>query len=420
MTLPGHHEREMIAFRQRNLASCVGVLRDRGVLTLTELSRTTGLSRPTVESIVAELMEHGLVGEHPQAAENPHRAGRPARQFLFNSAAAYAASVDLGLHRATVLISDLSGSIVGSIQRDVPPAINGNGLIELMGAVLRDAITPLGITVDHLASVVVCVTGIVDDHGRLRQSNVLPEWNGVNLADRFSEGLPCPVVVENDVNMAAVAEVHSGAAQSADDVVFVMVGHRISAAIILGSELHRGRNFAAGEVGDLESTGWVLQDSRETSVLGSFLGRTPEDVFAAAEAGDKEAESLVRAFARRIARGIAVVGLTVDPDLIVIGGGLSAAGEVLLNNLRTACAQLVTRQVQPPMVPSTLGMNGVALGGLVRALQLVSQRLYGSRDIAVPALSVNGLREDLAAESLGTQLAASFGYQIRQAGHAPV
>jgi len=410
VTLSGHHEREMIAFRQRNAASCVGVLRDGGVLTLTELSRTTGLSRPTVESIVAEFLEHGLVVEHPRAAETGARAGRPARQFAFNSAAAYSASVDLGLHRATVLISDLSGSLVGSIQRDVPPTIDGGGLIVLMGTVLRDAIKPLGITVDQLAAVVVSVTGIVDDQGRVLQSNILPEWNGVNLAERFGEGLPCPVVVENDVNMAALAELHSGAAQSAEDVVFVMVGHRISAAIILGGELHRGRNFAAGEVGDLESTGWVLNDSHETSVLGAFLGRSPEDIFAAAETGDQEAASLVKAFAQRIARGIAVVGLTVDPDLIVIGGGLSAAGDVLMSDLGAECALLVTRQVQPPMVASTLGMNGVALGGLVRALQLVSQRLYGSRDIAVPRLTIAGLPTDLASAPFGTQLAESVGH----------
>lgn len=419
MTLSGHHEREMIAFRQRNSASCISVLRDRGVVTLTELSRTTGLSRPTVESIVADFMEHGLVAERRQTAENGARAGRPARQFSFNSQAAYAASVDLGLHRATVLVSDLSGSLVGSIQRDVPSGIDGAALIELMGTLLRDAIGPLAITVDQIASVVVCVTGIVDDHGRLLQSNILPEWNGVNLAERFGEGLPCPVVVENDVNMAAVAEVHSGAAQEADDVVFVMIGHRISAAIILGGELHRGRNFAAGEVGDLESTGWVLHDSHETSVLGAFLGRTPEDVFAAAEAGDEEAVALVQAFAQRIARGIAVVGLTVDPDFIVIGGGLSAAGDVLLRNLRAECALLVTRQVQPPMVASTLGMNSVALGGLVRALELVSQRLYGSRDIAVPTLTVSGLPAELASASLGTRLAAFVGHQLRQVGPPP-
>jgi predicted NBD/HSP70 family sugar kinase len=410
VTLSGHHEREMIAFRQRNASSCIEVLRDGGVLTLTELARTTGLSRPTVESIVAEFLEHGLVVEHPRAAEAGVRAGRPARQFTFNSAAAYAASVDLGLHRATVLISDLAGSLVGSLQHDVPSTIDGGGLIVLMGTLLRDAIKPLGITLDQLASVVVSVTGIVDDQGRVLQSNILPEWNGVNLAERFGEDLSCPVVVENDVNMAALAELHSGAAQSADDVVFVMVGHRISAAIILGGELHRGRNFAAGEVGDLESTGWVLNESHETSVLGAFLGRSPEDIFSAAEKGDHEAASLVKAFAQRIARGIAVVGLTVDPDLIVIGGGLSAAGDVLMSNLAAECALLVTRQVQPPMVASTLGMNGVALGGLVRALQLVSQRLYGSRDIAVPTLTIAGLPTELATAPFGTQLADSVAH----------
>ena len=418
MSLIGHHEREMIAFRRRNSASCIGALRDQGLLSFSGLARLTGLSRPTVESIVADLINHDLVTEHTVAgqpestaatSQNATRAGskagRPARQFVFNAAAAYVASIDLGLHRVTVLLSDLAGVVVGSLIRELPAEIDAATLTAMMSAVFADTIAPLGIIPAQLAMVTVCVTGIVDDHGVLLQSNVLPEWNGVNLAAQFAEVLGCPVTIENDVNMAAVGEVHAGAARNADDVVFIMVGHRISAAIMLNGALHRGRNFAAGEVGDLESTGWGYHDVHETSVLGAFLGRSPEDVFAAAEAGDPDANELLAKFAHRIIRGIAVVGLTVDPDLIVIGGGLSSAGDVLLTQLRVQFAQLVTRRVQPRMVSSSLGMNGVALGGIVRGLELVSERLYGSSEIAVPRLTIATVPRDLSTAPFGTQLA---------------
>ena len=392
MALPSHHEREMLAFRQRNSAACIGALRDHRVLTVSELARMTGLSRPTVESIVADFETHGLVADEPQT--EPHGGpvattkGRPARRIVFNAAAGYVAGIDLGLHRVTVLVSDLAGTIVGAVLRDVDTDVTGAELVTLAVGALHSALDDLGLEASRLTAATVCISGIVDASGRVLQSNVLPEWNGQDLAAALSFRLGCPVAVENDVNMAALGEVHAGAAQTADDVVFIMVGHRISAAIILSGTLHRGSNFAAGEVGDLESTGWGYQDIHETSVLGAFLGRSPEDVFAAADAGDIDAGNLVTQFAHRIIRGIAVVGLTVDPDLIVIGGGLSASGPVLLGALQRELAQLVSRSTQPPLVSGTLGRNGVALGGLVRAFEIVSERLYGSRDIAVPRLRV--------------------------------
>ena len=392
MALPGHHEREMLAFRQRNSAACIGALRDHGVLTVSKLARITGLSRPTVESIVVELETHGLVSHEVQVG--PAAKGRPARLVVFNAAAGYVAGVDLGLHRVTVLVSDLAGTILGSVLHDITTEVTGAELVDLGARALHRALENLDIDRARLNAVTVGISGIVDASGRVLQSNVLPEWNGQSIGAALVDQFGCPIIVENDVNLAALGELHAGAAQNADDVVFVMVGHRISAAIILSGALHRGRNFAAGEVGDLESTGWGYEDVHETSVLGAFLGRTPEDVFAAAEAGDDTARGLVTEFARRIIRGIAVVGLTVDPDLIVIGGGLSSSGPVLLRALQHELAQLVRRSTQPPLVSGLLGRNGVALGGLVRSLEIVSERLYGSSDIAVPRLRVPNIATD--------------------------
>lgn len=404
MSLTGPHEREMYALRQRNSATCIAALRDHGVLTLSELTQLTGLSRPTIETIIADLKARGLVSDEFETTAASSRTGRPARQFAFVAAAAHVASVDLGLHSITVLVSDLAGTIVASLTHKTSPSVRGGSLIPLVGNLVRQAIHPLGIRDFELASVVVSVTGIVDDRGRMLQSNLLPEWNGVDLVARFGENLSVPIIVENDVNMAAVAEVHAGAAKFADDVVVVMVGHRINSAIILGGTLYRGRHFAAGEVGDLAVTGWGYKNIDKGSVLGAYADGTVEQVFDLARTGDVEAQEQISSFAAQIIQGIALVGLTIDPDLIVIGGGVSRAGETFLAMLNDEFSQLVKRRNAPPLVGSSIGANGVAVGGIVRALEAVSEQLYGSRDLAVPKLSVEGMGAEDDTVSFGTGL----------------
>ncbi|MFC4222513.1 ROK family protein [Lysinibacter cavernae] len=404
MSLTGPHEREMYALRQRNSATCIAALRDHGVLTLSELTQLTGLSRPTIETIITELKARGLVSDEFEAPSAASRTGRPARQFAFVATAAHVASVDLGLHSITVLVSDLSGTIVASLTHETSPSVRGGSLIPLVGNLVRQAIHPLGIRDFELASVVVSVTGIVDDRGRMLQSNLLPEWNGVDLVARFGENLSAPIIVENDVNMAAVAEVHAGAAKFADDVVVVMVGHRINSAIILGGTLYRGRHFAAGEVGDLAVTGWGYNTIDKGSVLGAYADGTVERVFDLARSGDPDAKEQIASFAAQIIQGIALVGLTIDPDLIVIGGGVSRAGETFLAMLNDEFLRLVKRRNAPPLVGSSIGANGVAVGGIVRALEAVSEQFYGSRDLAVPKLSIEGVCSEDDTVSFGASL----------------
>ncbi len=404
MSLFGPHDREMFALRQRNSVACIAVLRDRGPLTLSELSQFTGLSRPTLDTILGELTARGLVDELSDPIPTPNRAGRPARQFSFIPTAAYVASVDLGLHRVTVLVSDLAGTIVTSLTHASSPNVRGGALISLVGDLVRQAIHPLGIREHQLATVVVAVTGIVDDRGRVLQSNLLPEWNGVNLAARFGDNLAAPIIVENDVNMAAVAEVHSGAARFADDVVFVMVGRRINSAIILGGTLYRGRHFAAGEVGDLPFSGWNNSKNGRENLTAPYSDDGIERAFTRAQLGDPEASKQVALFASQIAQGVALVGFAIDPDLIVIGGGVSGAGESLLSLLSAELGRLAQRNSSPAMVGSVLGANGVTVGGIVRALEAVSEKLYGSSDLLVPRITLAGDPLDQLEETFGARL----------------
>lgn len=389
----GPYERRMSEIRKDHAAACIAVLRDRGVATLTELARATGLSRPTVESIVVELGESGLVGEHQQQLDG-RGAGRPARQYAFIGSARYVAGVDVGLHTMTAMIADLSGRIVASAHRPVPAGADGIDRISGTRDFLHDLMAEADLSEHRLHTVVAAVSGIVDPQGKVVLSNQVPEWTGINLAARFAEGFGCPVVVENDVNMATMAEHRLGAAQFADDAVFVLLGHRMSAGLVLGGRLYRGHNFSAGELARLRPPPLTDEDSGYFYAPEIFGDSGPEEVMRRAAGGDDEARRLVRVFAERLAVGVASVGAALDPVMIVVGGGVSRAGETLLGPLRDAIADLMPRRIQPALVASRLGSDGVALGALVRAFQLVSERLYGTPELPVPRIQLDGITDE--------------------------
>ncbi|MFD6178318.1 MULTISPECIES: ROK family protein [unclassified Isoptericola] len=389
-TPPGAHDREMAAVRARNSAACVEVLRERGRATLAELAAATTLSRPTVEKILTDLQEAGVVT--PDDVVTGSGAGRPARRFAFVPGAAYLAGVDLGLDTARALLCDLSGAVVASVDRRIDPGIDGIGRLRAVPELVGLLTSQAQVHPQQVRGVTVAVSGIVDELGRMTQSDLVPEWTGVDLAGRLSRMLSCPVAVENDVKVAAVAEHHTGAAQLVDDVVFVKVDRFVSAAIILGGRLHAGRRSAAGEIGALEAAGQETAMASDEVLVEDRLA-----MVARAEAGDSVADVELTEYTRRLARSIGLVALTVDPDLVVLGGGVSAVGEPLLSRVRQQLGALAGRTFLPTMTTSTLGGRGVAVGALVRALERASATVYGNPAVTAPPLRVSGRSDDFAA-----------------------
>lgn len=361
--------------RRSNSAACIDVLRERSSCTVTYLAARTGLSRPTVESILTELTEYGLViGD----AVEEHGIGRPARTYLFNADAAYVASVDVGLHQTTGMLADLKGHILETIRLEMPPEIDAIARAASVRGLLRALLESTDVPAALLHTAVVAVPGIVDPQGRMVLSNPIPDWTGADLAARFKEGLPTHVIVENDVNMAALAEHRLGAGRFADDLLLVHVGHRVNAGMILGGALRRGHNYSAGEIADV-----INPRDADTTPLATVVA---SEVVQAAARGDAEAVASLREFATRVSTTFALVSAAIDPQLIVVGGGLSGAGETLVGPIREAIRALVHGRGIPEIVVSQLGSDGVVLGGLARALQAVNADLYHAPDLGIPTL----------------------------------
>ncbi|WP_234331683.1 ROK family transcriptional regulator, partial [Streptomyces sp. MBT28] len=210
--------------RRINSAVVLHALRSTDCATLTEITRVTGLSRPTVEGVVDGLIEAGLVVEAAADEGTARRQGRPARRFRFRAEAGHLLGLEIGPHRVAALLSDLDGRVIGAQAKDVDESAPADERLERLRTAVAELLRRAGVARGSLRAVGAASPGIVEADGTVRLSTALPEWTGLRLGERLSRSFKCPVLVENDANAAAVAEHWKGAATESDDIVFVLAG----------------------------------------------------------------------------------------------------------------------------------------------------------------------------------------------------
>ncbi len=364
--------------RRANAAACLAVLRDeQRPLTIAELATATRLARPTVDAVVGDLLRTGPV--RPAEPQRGAGAGRPARVYAFTAGAGRVAGIDIGSGSVRVRIADLAGDIVGRTEVDVPAGIDGAGRLRLVRNAVRQAVRASGADLADLRAAGLGVPGILDRDGRITQSLAVPDWIGVDPASRLSASWDCPVLVENDIKLAALAEQRLRAAPHDDDLVhdlvFLQIGHRISTALIMNGAILQGRHRLAGELGSLRGMRWTESSRRGRLQWGS--GRTGEQVFTRAREGDRQATAEISEFCAEIAPMIATIALTVDPALIVIGGGLSRAGAGLLAPLTEAVHHMLMTDEKPVITTSLLKSSGTLCGALGSTFETHSAQILG-------------------------------------------
>jgi predicted NBD/HSP70 family sugar kinase len=363
--------------RRINSAVVLHALRATDCATLTEITRVTGLSRPTVEGVVEGLIEAGLVTEAAVDEGAARRQGRPARRFRFRAEAGHLLGLDVGAHRVTALLADLDGRELGSLSKEVAETASADERLERLRITVAELLRRSGVSRGSLRAVGVASPGIVEADGTVRLCAALPEWTGLKLGERLSRSFKCAVLVENDANAAAVAEHWKGAATESDDVVFVLAGLSPGAGALIGGRLHRGYGGAAGEIGALHLLGREATPEALLSTTDEPLHPLDEqqvaDVFALAREGDQRARAAVDRFIQRLVHDVAALALALDPELVVIGGwaaGLDGALDPLRQELARYC-------LRPPKVTlSRLGEAAVATGALRLALDHVEEQLF--------------------------------------------
>lgn len=378
--------------RLMNCAAVLTAIREAGAARVAELMQATGLSRPTVTAAVATLIDDGLVEETDAPANDTPRMGRPARVLRFRADARYVLGVDVGPNSVYCEAADLNGTIVARERRDFSAAGGEPAdILERVEAIMSDVLDTAGVPVSALGTVGVGTPGIVDPRrGHAVRTPSMPGWDSLELGRLLQRRFSCPVLVENDVNLALLAERWRGAGSQADDLLLVHWGSRVGAAVLVGGQLLRGAHDAAGEIGfvdldeepqgvqsdglgPLESavgTAWIFRRARS---LGDRHSPDAAAVLAAAADGDARALQVLDEACARLARGLAPALLALDPELVIIGGGIVRAGEAVLDSLGQ---HLERRVLVPPRLElSRLGDDAVALGAVHVALTEAQRRL---------------------------------------------
>ncbi|MEU1601933.1 ROK family transcriptional regulator [Micromonospora matsumotoense] len=375
--------------RALNDRAALELLLERGPLTRARLGELTGLSKVTASQLVERLEERGLVA---RVGEQAGGRGPNAQLYAVRPGSAYVVGVDVGAERVMAACADITGAVVSQVEQSTRDTDDPVGVVHT--AVVQAA-SRAGAQLDSVRRVVLGTPGLVDPAtGDITFAFNLPRWHRGLLA-ALREDLHTPVVFENDVNLAAVAEAQSGAAQDVADFVLVWVGAGVGLAIMLGGRLHHGSSGAAGEIGYLPVPGVPIPrdvSRRAKPAFQQLAGadavqavarehgiHAPDaaDAVRAAIAAGASGGPLLDELARRLALGVASTCVVLDPPLVVLAGEVGqAGGAALAERVQQEVAAITL--VRPRVVPTGLTEEPILRGALRTALDAVRDEVFGS------------------------------------------
>lgn len=335
--------------RAMNDRAALDLLVAQGPLTRTQIGELTGLSKPTASQLLGRLEAAGLVRTTGNVTGRP---GPNAQLYEVAPDAAYVAALAVDQGGITAAVADVTGRVLGEERVGTDAVGEGapSRTARLVAAAVDGALAKAGLERERLHGAVIGTPGALDPQtGVLRYAPHLPGWQSRTLREELAGVLGVPILIENDVNLAAVAEQHDGAAQDVDDFVLVWADEGVGAAIVLGGQLLRGATGGAGEIGYMPLPDAPLARDGDRSAArpdagGGFqrLVGAPSVVELAREYGVRDARTVEEALAddgvraevaRRLTTGLAAVVAVVDPRLVVLSGEVAQAGGEPLREL---------------------------------------------------------------------------------------
>ncbi|MCW2753304.1 MAG: family transcriptional regulator [Marmoricola sp.] len=341
-----------------------------------DIARETGLAPGTVSTIVRELAAADVVSTVAGS-------GRRGTSVRLARGAGLVAGVDFGHSHVAVAIAEMSGEVLSEQRRQLSA---GHGHDEGLGrarVMLEELLGELGAEVGHLRNIGMGLPAPLSD-SVVMSSAILPGWVGVNARDEASAALGAKVLIENDANLGALAEHRHGHGKGHANVVFVKVSSGVGAGLILDNKLFRGTSGTSGEIGHLTlddqgplcrcgsrgcleayaSTGTALAMMRD-----QMPGARVDAIIEAAQQGNVSALRVFEDAGLHLGWGLATVTNLLNPDVILVGGDMAHAGELLLESARLGLRRhVLAGTASTPVLVAALGDRASMIGALVLAI----------------------------------------------------
>ena len=363
--------------RAHNRAVVLDVVRRSGPLARTDVARRTALAKPTVSAIVDELLADGLVHE-VGIGKSTAAGGRPPTYLDFDARREAYVGVHVGVYDTAVAVADGRGTVVA--QRSRPSAI---------GSPTKDALAKAQVRKKVVRHATVVVPGLVDRASGVCTLAPNLEWRDVPITQSFGDALEVPVSAWNSTQASAFAEARQGVALDAGTFVWLYVGSGVGSAIVQDGKLVTGTRGFAGEIGHCRvaddgprchcgkhgclevytSADAIARHARDAGVPSR--ARTPRltDVIRAASEGHAGARRVLEDAGHMLGLGVSYLVSILNPELVVVGGEVAPAGELLLEPLRGALAQDALEAEQVPVVASGLEGDAAVAGAALLAFE---------------------------------------------------
>jgi predicted NBD/HSP70 family sugar kinase len=372
--------------RLRNSWLVLDAIRSADTLSRVRLADVTGLTTTTIHRITADLHRRRLIVQ--VGTPDNGSVGRPPSLFRFNASIGHVIAVDVGNETTRAAIADLCGAVLAS--RSQPTAAIEGDLLHAIEETIAELQREAGVRLATLVGIGVGVAAVAEAEGRITRASVHHLWEGLELGSQLRRLYACDTLVAQDDHLAALAELEVGAAVGLRDALVLNVGKGIGVGIIADGVVYRGSRSAAGRVGWIPIEDGVTSPPLDMVPLAKILtadgliaeyrrlgGSAPADgaldVFDADRRGDTAAAGAVDTFADRLGWLIASAVALLDPQRVVLGGGISGSFDRLSERINARLREIVA--VPPPVVGSTLGPDAVVSGAIQAALGVADEWL---------------------------------------------
>jgi predicted NBD/HSP70 family sugar kinase len=387
--------------RQLSVGAVVDTIIHDGPVSRVAVAKATGLSKQTVSEVVRELEAEGWVRA---TGRTTGRVGRTATTYEICPDAAFVLGVDLGGAKVHAAIANLACHVVTEESEGTAPT-GGLAVVKQIANLASRLTDRAGIPSDKIRLAAIGSPGVVDPaSGGIRLAPNIPGFESLDVVSALSDALGTEVIIENDVNMAAIGEQWLGKAKGKSTFAFLALGTGFGMGVLSDGKLMRGAGGAAGEIaylpiggdpfdpatrehGTLETAVGAAGILRRYRAAGGVSATTVRDIFDAMAAGDAVARATIEETARLIALTTLTVATLLDPELIVLGGSIGVRLE-LVERVRALLAGCMPT---PALIEaSALGNRSGIVGALAVAISNIHSSLFRPaglpKALALPAL----------------------------------